>query len=202
MKKKLLSQAGFTITELMVVIAISGILMAVAAVGFSAFFTKFEELNRSTELQKGGFDCLQTIKYGIPIRTSQNQYKFSGISNATKVEFVGAAGITTSSSAIILYPPIPSMEHQNDYIKIFYDGKYVRATYLDGTLMPAAPLYLFPKPGRYNTIEVTRLKFTKADNATSSTTKVVKVELDARSKIKKNVYKTISYTTRMCIAMK
>ncbi len=198
-KMKLIrSQAGFTITELMVVIVISGVLMAVAATGFSAFFSKFADLNQTIELQRDAFNCMQTIKNGIPIGSGSNLI-FSGIATADSVKFLGAGNNTSSN--IMLYPPTTNIAHVSDYVRIFHDGRYVRATYKNGTIQPPAPLYLFPKPTRNNKIYVTGLRFTKT-NAGEASTKVITVELDARALIRKGQYKTISYKTKMAIAMK
>lgn len=199
MMKRLFNQAGFTITELMVVIVISGFLMAVAAVGFSTFFAKFEELNQVSELQKGAFDCLVQIQGGIPMGQGMN-FKKAGVNNMMSVTFVGSSAFATSSTSIILNPELSSPEHINDYIRIFLDGKYVRATYLDGSLQPSAPIYLFPKPSRNNKIEVTKLMFSKANN--SDIAKVIKVELEARLKIGDKKYRYIKYTTRMALDKK
>lgn len=197
--KLLRSQAGFTITELMVVIAISGILMAAAATGFGAFFAKFDEMSKTMELQRDAFNCMQTIKNGIPIGSGPT-LKFQGIATADSLNFVGTTS-TTQSNSVILYPPASDYTHQNDFIRIFFDGRYVRATYLDGSVQPPAPLYLFPKPGRGNNTYVTNLRFTKY-NMEGLVTKVVIVDLDARVKLRANVYKTVSYSTRMALTIK
>jgi prepilin-type N-terminal cleavage/methylation domain-containing protein len=196
--KLIRSQAGFTITEIMVVIAISGFLMVVAATGFSAFFSKFNEMNKTMELQRDAFNCMQTIKNGIKIGSGINM-KFQGIATADSVVFVGLSGV--SSPTIVLYPPASDISHQADFIRIFYDGTYVRATYLNGNAQPPAPLYLFPQPVRGNTVQVTKLNFSKANSA-ESITKVVKVTLEARVKLRSNVYKTVSYSTRMALTIK
>jgi prepilin-type N-terminal cleavage/methylation domain-containing protein len=196
--KLIRSQSGFTITELMVVIAVSGILMAAAATGFSAFFTKFDELNKSMELQRDAFNCLQAIKNGIPIGSGAG-LKFQGIATADSLIFVGASNNTSSN--IILYPPPSDYTHLNDFVRIYYDGKYVRATYLNATIQPPAPLYLFPKPLRGNKMEVTKLQFTQA-NMDGGTAKVVNVELSARVKLRKDQYKSVTYKTKMALSMK
>lgn len=196
--KLIRSQAGFTITEIMVVIVISGFLMAAAATGFSAFFAKFNELTQTMELQRDAFNCMQTIKNGIPIGSGTN-LKFQGIATAERATFVGYSNQTSSN--ILLYPPPSDYTHQNDFVRIYQDGIYVRATYLNGTIQPPAPLYLFPKPIRGNTMEVTKLRFTQA-NMDGNEPKVVLVELDARVKLRKDVYKSVSYKTRMALSMK
>jgi len=204
MIKRIHSQAGFTITELMVVIAISGFLMAAAAIGFSTFFSKFEEMNRIMELQRDAFNCMQTIKNGIPIGSGAG-LKFQGIATADSVKFPG--NLSSNSESIILYPPPSSYLHLNDFIRIYREGRYVRATYLDGTVSPPSPLYLFPKPSRGVYPEVTKLRFSQA-NTDIGLTRVVNVELEARVLLKKdhnyykNVYKTVKYATRMTLALR
>lgn len=200
MSNRLKSQAGFTITELMVVIVISGFLMAVAAVGFSTFFAKFAEMNQVSDLQQGAFQCLMRIKGGIfipsklDLSASSADWKKSGVNTNKSVTFVGSS-TTSSSSTIILNPELSSPEHAGDYVKFFYDGKYVRATYLDGTLQPSSPLYLYPRNTRSNKIEVTKLLFSKANDG--DITKVLKVELEARLKLGDKKYRYIKYATLM-----
>ncbi|HOD17638.1 MAG TPA: type II secretion system protein [Candidatus Cloacimonadota bacterium] len=196
--KLLRKEDGFTLTEVMVAVAISGFLMVVAAIGFSAFFSKFNAMSKAMELQRGAFDCLQTIKNGVKIGSGTDM-KFQGVATADSVKFLGTNGVY--SDGIILYPPVTDYTHQSDFIKIYYDGRYVRATYLNGTIQPPSPLYLFPQPVRGNTTEVTKLLFSKA-NVDDVTTKVINVTLEARTKIRKNEYKTISYTTKMALSMK
>jgi prepilin-type N-terminal cleavage/methylation domain-containing protein len=191
------SQTGFTITELMVVIALSGILMAAAATGFSAFFAKFNDMSKTMELQRDAFNCMQTIKSGIPIGSGAGM-KFQGIATADSVIFLGNSGNTSNN--IKLFPPKSDIYHQADFIQIYYDGRFVRATYLDASLQPASPLYLFPKRTRTNDTTVTKLKFTKANS--DEVAKVIKVELEARVELRKNVYKTVSYSTLMALTMK
>lgn len=199
--KLLRSQAGFTITELMVVIVISGFLMAVAATGFSAFFSKFNEMNKTMELQRDAFNCLQTIKNGIPIGSGSG-LRFQGIATSDSVVFEGTN--SSSGSSIRLFPPITDYTHQNDFIRIFLSGSYVRATYLYGTIQPPAPLYLFPKNTRGNTMEVTKLSFKKVNQG--SLAKVLEVQLSARVPLRKDknkiIYKTVNYATRMTLNMK
>jgi hypothetical protein len=105
------------------------------------------------ELQRDAFNCLQTIKSGIPIGSGAGM-KFQGIATADSVVFLGTTG--NSSSNIVLYPSISDYTHSADFVRIFYDGKYVRATYLNGTIQPGSPLYLFPKPTRGNETTVTK----------------------------------------------
>lgn len=197
--KLLRSQAGFTITEIMVVIVISGFLMAVAATGFAAFFSKFDEMNKRTELQRDAFNCMQKIKNGIPIGSGAN-LKFQGIATADSVVFQGVSGF--ASSSIILYPPASDIYHQNDFIRIWWDGRYVRATYLDGSIQPPAPLYLFPKPSRGNVTKVTKLRFSKG-TPVGVPAKVILVELEAEVELRKDAPpQKVSYSTRMALNMK
>jgi len=131
--KLLRSQTGFTITEIMVVIVISGFLMAVAATGFSSFFSKFNEMTKTMELQRDAFNCLQTIKNGIPIGSGAG-LRFQGIATSDSVLFEGTNA--TSGKSIRLYPPVTDYTHQNDFIRIFYEKSSwsVRSTYLYGSI--------------------------------------------------------------------
>lgn len=201
--KLIRSQAGFTIAELMAVIAISGFLMAAAATGFSAFFAKFNDLSKKMEIQRDAFNGLQMIKNGIQIGKGSN-LKFQGIATADSIIFQGSN--LTYSDAIILYPPKSDNLHQNDYIRVWFQKPYIRYTYLDGQFQPASPEYLFPARGKGDEIQVTKLAFSKA-NLDGNVTKVVKVDLEARVKLrpksnKPKDYKYISYTTRMALTMK
>lgn len=212
--KILRTQAGFTITELMAVIVISGFLMTVAATGFGTFFSKFDEMNKTMELQRDAFNCLQTIKNGIPIG-SGTSLQFQGIATADSVVFSGTNTLTTNAAnSITLYPPLTDQDHLSDYVKIFYDGtRYIRAQYAYGQQTTPAPLYLFPKNDRDTKLtetKVTKLLFSKYNND-GPVTKVVKVELEAQKLVriafdyvswkKIKIYKKVSYTTLMAVAM-
>jgi prepilin-type N-terminal cleavage/methylation domain-containing protein len=196
--KLLRSQSGLTVTELMVSIVISGLLMAVAATGFVTFFTKFADLSKTIELQRDAFNCLQTIKSGIPIGNGPN-LKFSGVATADSLVFANSLS-QSQSHDIILYPGSSNFEHVNDYVRIYLYNGYVMARYLDGSFQPP-PIYIFPKYSRRNTTTVTDLTFTKA-NTNESVPKVISVKLDARAKIRGNQYKSVSYVTKMAIALK
>jgi prepilin-type N-terminal cleavage/methylation domain-containing protein len=194
--KLLRSQAGFTLTEIMVVIAISGFIMAAATVGFIAFFTKFADLNKTIELQRDAFNCLQTIKNGIPIGSGMD-LKFSGVATADSVVFVG---VNQASNHIILYPPITDVTHSADRVEIYLLGGYVWARYIEGTLNPPAKA-IFPAQTRTNKTFVTQLLFSKA-NTGDAVTKVINVQLVAQVQVRPNQYKSVSYNTQMALAMK
>jgi prepilin-type N-terminal cleavage/methylation domain-containing protein len=196
--KLLRSQAGFTITEIMVVIAISGFLMAVAATGFSAFFAKEKELHQIMELQRDAFNCLQTIKNGIPIR-NENPLKFQGVATADSIKFVGIN--SNKGSEIILYPPGSNIDHVTDYVRIWWDGWYVRATYLNFNYQPpGAYTYLFPAWARNPKIKVTKLEFSQA-NVGEPIIKVINVTLEAQLVQKDKDPKKVSYTTKMALSL-
>jgi prepilin-type N-terminal cleavage/methylation domain-containing protein len=190
------SQAGFTITELMAVVALSGFLMAIAAIGFSTFFVKFEDLSKKGELQRDAFNCLQTMKSGIKIGTGMNM-KFSGIATADSVVFVG---LGNWSDEIILYPPRTNIEHVNDYVRIYWDRKYVRYQYLDANIGPP-PGYIFPQPTHDNKTTVTDLRFYQA-NTNEPVAKVLTVELTAKTEVREGQFEYVSYKTKMAISLK
>jgi len=185
-------------TELIAVIAISGFLMAAAATGFSAFFAKFNDLSKKIEIQRDAFNCLQMIKNGIQIGKGTN-LKFQGIATADSIVFQSSN--MAYSEEIILYPPASDNLHINDFIRVWLQKPYIRYTYLDGQFQPASPEYLFPARGKGDEIQVTKLVFSKA-NLDGTVAKVVKVDLEARVKLRPKVYKYVSYSTRMALTMK
>ena len=199
MKKIFSSQAGFTITEMLVVIAISGFIFAVAATGFATFFAKFNELTAFSDLQKGAFECIQTMKYGIPIRTSAEggqTWQFRGIVNCTSVSFAGMGNYANSSQSILLKPPAADINHVNDWVKFYQEGIYVRSSFADGTLNPP-PDYIFPKPARNNAVSVTKLEFTKLN--AGDTAKVIGVRLEAKVKVRTNYYRYVTFSTKVAL---
>ncbi|HNW99912.1 MAG TPA: prepilin-type N-terminal cleavage/methylation domain-containing protein [Candidatus Cloacimonadota bacterium] len=190
------SQFGFTLIELVVAIAISGVIFAAAATAFAAFFSKYEELTRVSDLQTQAYDCLQRgIKYGLIMSEGTNQKVWYGVANADTVSFF--QGGPNGAAGIVLKTQAQDITHQGDYVKFWFDGKAVRGTYLHGTLQPSSPIYLFPKQSRNNKIKVTGLSFSQVNS--SSPAKVLQVNLSAKVEIRKNVYRYVSYSTKMAI---
>lgn len=196
MKRIFRKQSGFTLIEIVTALAISGILFAAAATAFSAFFSKYEELTKVSDLEAQAFDCLQKgIKYGLVMSEGTNERVWYGVSNADSVSFFN--GSANGASGIILTTQALDVSHMNDYVKFWYDGKSVRGSYLHGTLSPSAPIYIFPKQGRNNKITVTNLRFKQINPSTPA--KVLQVDLSAKVEIRKNVFRYVNYSTKMAI---
>jgi prepilin-type N-terminal cleavage/methylation domain-containing protein len=190
------SRAGFTLIEIVTALAISGILFAAAATAFSAFFSKYEEYIGVTNLERQAYDCLQRgIKYGLVMNAEAGGREWYGVATADSLKFIN--GGPTGSGGIRLYTQAQSIEHQNDWVQFWYDGRAVRGSYLHGTLSPSSPIYVFPKPSRNNKITVTNLRFTQVNS--SNPPKVIQVDLAAKVEIRKNVFRYVNYTTKMAI---
>lgn len=183
---------GFSQIELTVVILISGLLILSAATAFSIFFPKYEELSKSSELQKGAFEALQTIKYGGKV--GRDKFVFLGVMSADSLVFTN--GSMTQANGIKLRPGYSDLSHQNDFVTYSLVDKHIRMTYLYGQVSPASPEYIFPKKTKKNSdIEVTKLLFTKINQGSSA--KLIRVVLEARVKLSKNKYRYVSYSTIM-----
>ena len=104
------SQRGVTLVEVIVVMLISTMLIMVAALGIGVFFRKFKELSAWAELQKDGWECLNTIKNGISVGTA-NDMEFIGVANAVEIKLMNTIGNTSSGVEITTpsnstnYPP-------------------------------------------------------------------------------------------------
>ncbi len=191
------SQAGFTLIEIIAALAITGLLFGAATTAFSAFFSKYEELNKVSDLETQAYDCLQKgIKYGLINDRDPHNIVWSGVANADSVAFLN--GSAAGSTGIILTSQAQSVEHANDYVKFWFDGRAVRGTYLFGSSQPSSPIYIFPKPSRNNKITVTNLRFSKV-NTSTPTIKVLRVDLSAKVEIRKNIFRYVNYSTKMAI---
>jgi len=184
---------GFTQIELIVVILISGLLILSAATAFSIFFPKYEELSKVSELQKGAFQALQTIKYGAKVGKNRD-YIFLGVMNSASMTFTN--GSNSQSNGIKLKPGFSGLSHQNDFVSYTLVDKHIRMSYLYGQMSPASPEYIFPEKTKKNSdTEVTKLLFTKLNSG--SDIQLIRVLLEARVKLSKNKYRYVSYSTIM-----
>ncbi len=174
--------------ELVSAIAIFGFLIAVSAVGFSVFFSKFGELSKWAELQKSAFECVLTVKNGLSVGSHQTQ-QFYGVANAENLT------IDFNGNGITCKPPAHDAENIYDEVRFFWDGNYIRATYRQGQISTSYPVYVFPQFKRNNDIRVSKFRFTKVNSGPD--TKVVQLDFDAEIKISQNKTKRVSYITKM-----
>jgi len=183
--------------ELISVLAISSFLILVSAVGFSVFFTKFKELSKWAELQSGAYEAMMMIRNGVAVpenATPRDQVLF-GVANASKITIIGSTPQATSGSGIQCIPPISEPGHDSDKIRIYFDGRSVRAWYAYGPFSSAAPIYLFPRQDQLNEIQVTNFKVYKKNQGEEI--KIIQVDLSARIKTSPNKFRSINYSTLM-----
>lgn len=192
MRCKTMNQKGYTMIELIVVMAIFGFLIAVSAVGFSVFFSKFNELSKWAELQKSAFECVLTVKNGLSVGSGMTQ-QFYGVANAEELTIEGTSGI--SGTGITCKPPAHEAANIYDEVTFFWDGNYVRASYKYGPISSSYPLYVFPQFRRNNDIRVTKFRFTKVNSGPD--TKVVQLDFEAEMKITQNRTRRVAYVTKM-----
>lgn len=194
MLKIVKQQQGFTVIELMSVLAISTILILVSAVGLSAFFTKNRELNTWVAIQKDALNCLNTIKIGVPVGNDR-ETSFYGVANAKRLELTGNSSSTDPAEGVICYPPIANISQASDRANYYFDGRAVRVNYVYKGYSPPTPQYLFPEEGKLDDYEVTSFKIFKENPGEEIY--LISVELSARVMIRSGVYKSLTFKTIM-----
>lgn len=194
LRRTLSNQSGVTLIELITVMSISGLLILVSAVGLSVFFTKYRELNTWVELQADALNCINTIKMGVPVGTNQD-VQYYGVTNAKKLELMGALYGSTSGTGIQCTPPILTSAQAIDKAQYYYDGRAVRVNYVYKGVQVPAPLYLFPKQEKLDTIQITNFRIYKEN--TGQELYAIRVELSARIRISNTKFKSVSFKTQI-----
>ena len=193
LKRTLSNQSGVTLIELITVLSISGLLILVSAVGLSVFFSKYRELNTWVELQADALNCINTIKMGVPVGTNQD-VQYYGVTNAKKLELMGAVFGATSGNGIQCTPPILTSAQSIDKAQYYYDGRAVRVNYVYKGVQVASPLYLFPKQEKLDQIQIQNFRIYKENSGEELY--AIRVELSARMKISHDKYKTVTFKTQ------
>lgn len=189
-------ESGFSLAEVLAAVAVSTILIILAAIAILTFFTKYREISYFADLQQQAFDAIETMKYGYPILDSGNDYIFLGISNAKSATLESLSGGWGSYSGIMCLPDRSAPGHANDYIRFYWDrnAKVIRVQSLYGVRFISEQV--FPKRGD-DRIEVTYF------NLTSSTgnpdTRVLKMEMKAEVIISEDQRREVSYTTTIAL---
>ncbi len=185
-------QRGVTLAELIVVMAISVMLIFVAAVGIGTFFRKYRELTAWAELQKDALDCLNLIKNGVPVGDAQNM-EYYGVANALKMRLTNTT--TSSATGLRITPPTDKGLETPDYAHFYlYDGA-VRCAYVHRGIQSASPLYVFPKQENMDDMIIDKFLFTKVNP--DQDLLAVQVELHARVRIGGDNYRSVRFTTKM-----
>jgi prepilin-type N-terminal cleavage/methylation domain-containing protein len=185
-------QRGVTLAELIVVMAISVMLIFVAAVGIGTFFRKYRELTAWAELQKDALDCLNQIKNGVPVGNVQDM-EYYGVANALRLRLTNTT--TNSATGLRVTPPTDKGLETPDYAHFYlYDGA-VRCTYVHRGVQVASPLYIFPKQENLDDMIVDKFLFTKVNP--DQDVLAVQVELHARVRTGEDKFRAVKFTTKM-----
>ncbi len=186
---------GFSLTEIVAALAVSTILIILAALAIITFFTKFKELSYFADLQQQAFEAIETMKYGYPLQDVDG-YVFMGISNAKTATLEALAGGWGAYSGIYCVPDRSALGHANDYIRFYWDrnSKSIRMQALYGVRFYQEQI--FPKVGD-DRIEVTFFNLTS--HTGTPDTRVLKMELTAEVIISEEKRKEVSYTTTIAL---
>lgn len=201
-KYKIFSNSGFALTELMATVLLTSIVFIGASLTLHAFFTKFSELQKISELNREAFRCIQVLKHGIKLEYEEKT-QLLGIVNANEIELSGnytGAG----RSGIIVYPPIENdLSATANTVEYYYSNGYVRyRTQVLGAMNSSSSSnYIFPSKTRKGKqdIEVTSLMFSHGDPEYIGDCKIVKVRLEARVKLSPSKYHYADYETYIAI---
>lgn len=185
------SQGGFTLIELIVVMALSTMLILISGLGIGLFFRKYKELNAWAELQKEAWECLNTIKNGVQVGQGENM-EFIGVTNALELQLTNTA--TNSGTAIKVTSP-SSQGATNDYAHFYLFDGGVRCMYVYHGVQAASPLYLFPSRENRDKIIVDKFLITKMNRDRELI--AVQVELNARIKTGTNSFRAVKFKTKM-----
>jgi prepilin-type N-terminal cleavage/methylation domain-containing protein len=186
---------GFSLVELISVMAIVVVLAAAAAYGISIFFFKYKELTYYADLQQDLFDTLQQMKNGVPIGTGEGA-PLLGVASATSLEFPAGINETGYSTEILCNAPIAMQTwHEADYVRFYWDQNRSRICmrYKYGQDSPSTPVVLFPTNHKSET-KVTALQFKFVGHSNNS---VVQVTASAQIRVTSSLVRSVSYTTFM-----
>ncbi|MBW6515482.1 MAG: prepilin-type N-terminal cleavage/methylation domain-containing protein [Candidatus Cloacimonetes bacterium] len=187
---------GFSLTEVIAAVAVSSILIILAALAIVSFFTKFKELSYFADLQQQAFEAIETMKYGYPVLDELNQYRFFGIGNAQTATLEALSGGWGAYSGIRCTHETSYDGHSFDYIRFFWDryDKKIRVQGFYGGIYFSEQL--FPKSGD-DRIEVTYFNLTS--NTGNPSTNIVKMELRAEIIISEEKRREVFYTTTISL---
>lgn len=189
------NRQGITLTEVLAAVAVSTILIGMAAVAIITFYTKFRELSYFAELQQRAFDAVETIKYGYPF-PDMTDYLFLGVANSRSVQLEATSGGWGTFGGITCYPDRSAQGHENDYVRYYYDrhSKSLSLQALHGIRFYQEQI--FPPRGESH-IEVTSVSFSSLTGTRNP--RVIKIELEADVIITDDSKKSVRYTTQVAI---
>ncbi len=200
---KTFNDKGFTLVELVSVLAIMTVVFVGATLTISTFLLKYQELQKVSRLQTEAFRAMQVLKHGIKVNMP-TEVQLMGIGNANSIEFTGNYAEGIARTGIIIKPPANSGDLSvNDEIKFYLDDGFIRYTQnvYGSSTSSNRDNYIFPdKVKRKNQdIEVTKLLFSPGNPFATTVFKIVKVELEARVELFEDKYHYVNYETYMAI---
>jgi prepilin-type N-terminal cleavage/methylation domain-containing protein len=200
----MLNQKGFTLVEIISVLVISTLLISVAGVGLSVFFSKYQELNDYVELQKDAMEFLNYLKNGVNVG-SGSYIQFNGIASARKLEITGRTEDAGVGNGIRITPPSRA-EFPNDFMHIYLREGVIRADYMYNGVQVNTPAYLFPKRALRNKVKIESFKIgdANAGNAIFAYKPdeglcIVNVQLKAKVETSKERFLTVDFKTVMAM---
>jgi prepilin-type N-terminal cleavage/methylation domain-containing protein len=187
---------GFSMVELISVMAVVALLTAVAAYGISIFFYKFKALTAYADLQQDAMEVLMQMKNGVPIGSSSNAMLL-GVASSTTITF--PPGISENGISHDITCTSPNISegsgHTNDYVRFYwdqYDGT-INLRYQYGLESPSNPIVIFPTNHK-DAVRVTNLTFTYMPGTARN---VIRVILEAEIRITKKEVRRVHYETYM-----
>lgn len=195
---------GFTLIEVISVLLISSMLIVIAGVGLSVFFSKYQEINAYVQLQAEAMEFLNYLKYGYAVG-SGNFTQFNGIASARALEITGRSDEAGKGNGIRITPPARE-EFPNDFMHFYLHEGVVRANYMYNGVQVNYPLYIFPKRAEQDRITIEEFKIGDANENNAlfqykidEPLCIVNVELRAKVKTAKDRYKTVHFKTTMAM---
>ncbi|PKN72748.1 MAG: prepilin-type cleavage/methylation domain-containing protein [Candidatus Cloacimonetes bacterium HGW-Cloacimonetes-3] len=201
---RLKSQKGFTLIELISVGIISSLLIVIAGVGLSVFFSKYQEINAFVELQKDALECLNYLKNGYNVG-SGGYIQFNGVASAKALEITGRTDEAGKGNGLKITPPFME-EFPNDFVHFYLQDKIIRVNYMYNGVQVNTPLYLFPKRAERSRVTIESFKVSDANaysalfvNKIDEPLCAVNVELKAKVETSKNKFRYINFNTVMAM---
>lgn len=200
----LMRNNGFTLIEVISVLLISSMLIVIAGVGLSVFFSKYQEINAYVELQAEAMEFINYLKYGYSVG-SGSYTQFNGVASARAMEITGRSDEAGKGNGLKITPPSRE-EFPHDFIHFYLHEGVIRADYMYNGVQVNYPLYIFPKRAEQDRIIIEQFKIGDANENNAlfpykldEPLCVVSVELKASVKTAKDRYRTVHFNTTMAM---
>ncbi len=180
---KNLNEKGFTITEVIAGIALTGLLTAGFILVLVQFFTTFWELKDYNELQHDLVQTMLYIRNGYPKKTINNDIQMIGLYTAK------TAVIESNGKKITIYPNIP--DDRNNYWAQFklFNGKILYSAKF--SMINVNSEVIFPKDERLIKKElkfrIIDLNFRKVDSSLNGNVALIEVKITGRVRFRQRL---------------